>query len=58
MSLDTALDEIIKGNGTHFHPDVSAAVQRSVSKGEFKVIPQESLYAEAPVVGAFENPTT
>jgi hypothetical protein len=29
----------------------------AAGSGMLKVIPQESLYNDAPVVGAFENPT-
>jgi GAF domain-containing protein len=57
MSIEVALGEIAKGRGTHFHPAVADAVLEANEKGTFKVIPQESLYADAPVVGAFENPT-
>jgi len=57
MPIDVALAEIAKGRGTQFHPAVADAVLLSAGRGEFKVIPQESLYENAPVVGAFENPT-
>jgi GAF domain-containing protein len=57
MSIEVALGEIAKGRGTQFHPAVADAVLEAHEKGLFKVIPQESLYANAPVVGAFENPT-
>ena len=57
MSIDVALGEISKGRGTHFHPAVADAVLEAYEKGSFKVIPQVSLYEDAPVVGAFENPT-
>ena len=56
LSMEVALAEISKGLGTHFHPDVAAAVLKSAQRGEFKIIPQESLFADAPVLGAFENP--
>ena len=57
MSLEVALGEIGEEAGKQFHPDVAEALLDSAGKGEFKIIPQESLYKEAPVVGAFENPT-
>ncbi|TMD08883.1 MAG: GAF domain-containing protein [Chloroflexi bacterium] len=57
MSLELALAEIGKEAGQQFHPDVAEALLDSAGKGEFKIIPQESLFKEAPVVGAFENPT-
>jgi hypothetical protein len=30
----------------------------AVTNGTFKVITQQSMYADAPAIGAFENPTT
>jgi HD-GYP domain-containing protein (c-di-GMP phosphodiesterase class II) len=57
MSVEAALGEIAKGRGTHFHPAVADAVLEANEKGDFKLIPQVSLYEDAPVVGAFENPT-
>ena len=57
MSIEVALGEISKCRGTHFHPAVADAVLEAHEKGQFKVIPQESLFIDAPVVGAFENPT-
>ena len=57
MPIEVALAEIAKGRGSHFDPAVADAVKASAAIGNFKVIPQESLYRNAPVVGAFENPT-
>src|SRR6202022_1843590 len=56
MSEEIALAEIQKGAGTHFHPAVAQAVLISARKGDFKVIPQESYFKDAPLLGAFENP--
>ncbi len=58
MSLEMALAEIAKGRGTQFHPAVADAVVIAARRGAFKVIPQASLYADAPAVGAFQNPTS
>ena len=57
MSIELALGEISKCRGAQFHPAVADAVLEAHEKGAFKIIPQESLYIDAPVVGAFENPT-
>jgi GAF domain-containing protein len=57
MSLEVALDQVRKGAGSHFHPDVAEAVLDAVNNGTLKVIREESMYKEAPAVGAFENPT-
>ncbi len=57
MSLEVALSEVQKGAGTHFHPDVAEALLDAVQSGALKIEPQESRYKDAPVVGAFENPT-
>jgi HD-GYP domain-containing protein (c-di-GMP phosphodiesterase class II) len=57
MSLDVALEQVRKGAGTHFHPDVAEAVLDAAAGGALKLIPQESLYRDAPAIGAFENPT-
>jgi len=57
MSIEVALGEISKCRGSHFHPAVADAVLEAHEKGLFKIIPQESLFIDAPVVGAFENPT-
>ena len=57
MSLEVALDQVRQGAGTHFHPDVAEAVLDAAHNGTLKVIPQESLYHDAPAIGAFENPT-
>jgi HD-GYP domain-containing protein (c-di-GMP phosphodiesterase class II) len=58
MSLDVAIAQVSEGAGTHFHPDVAEAVLDAAQSGTLKVIPQESLYRDAPVVGAFENPSS
>jgi HD-GYP domain-containing protein (c-di-GMP phosphodiesterase class II) len=58
MSLDVAIEQVREGAGTHFHPDVAEAVLDSAHNGTLKLIPQESLYHDAPTIGAFENPTT
>ena len=57
MSLQIAVDQVRTGAGTHFHPDVAEAVLDAVTNGSFKLITQQSMYADAPAVGAFENPT-
>jgi len=57
MSLQIAVDQVRTGAGTHFHPDVAEAVLDAVTNGSFKLVTQTSMYAESPVVGAFENPT-
>jgi HD-GYP domain-containing protein (c-di-GMP phosphodiesterase class II) len=57
MSLDVAIDQVREGAGTHFHPDVAEAVLDAAHNGKLKLIPQESLYRDAPTIGAFENPT-
>ena len=56
MSMEVALSEITKGAGTHFHPEVAEAVLEAARTGALSIAPQESLFADAPVVGAFENP--
>jgi len=58
MSLDVALAQVRDGAGTHFHPDVAEAVLDAAHNGTLNLIPQESLYQDAPTIGAFENPTT
>jgi HD-GYP domain-containing protein (c-di-GMP phosphodiesterase class II) len=57
MSLQIAVEQVRAGAGTHFHPDVAEAVLDSVNNGSFKVIAQQSMYVDAPTIGAFENPT-
>jgi HD-GYP domain-containing protein (c-di-GMP phosphodiesterase class II) len=57
MSLEVAIDQVRLGAGTHFHPDVAEAVLDAVATGKLKLIPQVSLYKDAPKIGAFENPT-
>jgi HD-GYP domain-containing protein (c-di-GMP phosphodiesterase class II) len=56
-ALDVAVEQVRAGAGTHFHPDVAEAVLDATHNGSLKVIPQESLYKDAPTIGAFENPT-
>ncbi|HEV2028699.1 MAG TPA: GAF domain-containing protein [Candidatus Dormibacteraeota bacterium] len=58
MSMEIALEQVRKGAGTHFHPDVAEAVLDAVNNGTLKVIREESMYKDAPAVGAFENPTS
>ena len=58
MSLEVAVDQVRKGAGTHFHPDVAEAVLDAAQSGVLQLIPQESMYKDAPAVGAFENPTS
>jgi GAF domain-containing protein len=58
QALDVAVEQIRAGAGTHFHPDVAEAVLDAAHNGTLKVIPQKSLYSNAPRVGAFENPTS
>ena len=57
MLITAAVDEVRAGAGTQFHPDVAEAVLDAVNNGTLKVVPQESLYENAPKIGAFENPT-
>jgi HD-GYP domain-containing protein (c-di-GMP phosphodiesterase class II) len=57
MSMDVAIDQVRQGAGTHFHPDVAEAVLDAAHNGTLKVVPQESMYRDAPAIGAFENPT-
>ena len=56
MSMEVALDQVRQGAGTHFHPDVAEAVLDAAHNGTLKLIPQQSLYSDAPAIGAFENP--
>jgi HD-GYP domain-containing protein (c-di-GMP phosphodiesterase class II) len=58
MSLDVAVEQVRAGAGTHFHPDVAEAVLDAAQSGKLKVIPQVSLYKNAPVGEAFENPVS
>jgi GAF domain-containing protein len=58
MPLHVAVDQVRAGAGTHFHPDVVEAVLDAVQSGSMKLIPQVSLYKDAPVMGAFENPVS
>jgi HD-GYP domain-containing protein (c-di-GMP phosphodiesterase class II) len=57
VPLDIAVEQVREGAGSQFHPDVVEAVMDAALSGVLKVIPQESLYRDAPAVGAFENPT-
>jgi HD-GYP domain-containing protein (c-di-GMP phosphodiesterase class II) len=57
MPLQVAVEQVRAGAGTHFHPDVAEAVLDAIANGTLKLIPQKSLHPDAPVVGAFENPT-
>jgi HD-GYP domain-containing protein (c-di-GMP phosphodiesterase class II) len=57
VPLDIAVEQVREGAGSQFHPDVAEAVLDAALSGLLKVIPQESLYRDAPAVGAFENPT-
>jgi len=56
MSIEVALSEIAKGAGTHFHPAVAAAVLEAARSGALTVAPSDSMFVDAPVIGAFENP--
>ncbi len=56
MTLDVALEEVRRGAGTHFHPDVAEAVLDAAATGKLKLVEQRSMHPDAPVVGAFENP--
>ncbi|HET7466042.1 MAG TPA: GAF domain-containing protein [Candidatus Dormibacteraeota bacterium] len=58
MSLEVAIDQVRQGAGTHFHPDVAEAVLDAAHNGTLTIIPQESLYKDAPAIGAFENPVS
>ena len=58
VPLDIAVAQVREGAGSQFHPDVAEAVLDAAQNGLLKVIPQESLYRDAPTVGAFENPVT
>ncbi len=58
MPLEVAIEQVRAGAGSHFHPDVAEAVLDAAHSGALKIIPQESLYHDAPAIGAFENPTT
>ena len=56
MSLEVAVDQVREGAGTHFHPDVAEAVMDAVAAGTLRIVPQQSMYKDAPTIGAFENP--
>jgi HD-GYP domain-containing protein (c-di-GMP phosphodiesterase class II) len=58
MPMEVAVEQVKAGAGTHFHPDVAEAVLDAAQSGKLKVIPQVSLYKNAPVRGAFENPVS
>ena len=57
MPLEVAVEQVRAGAGTHFHPDVVEAVLDAVGSGTLKLVAQKSLHPDAPVIGAFENPT-
>jgi HD-GYP domain-containing protein (c-di-GMP phosphodiesterase class II) len=57
VPLDIAVAQVREGAGSQFHPDVAEAVLDAAHSGLLMVIPQESLYSDAPAIGAFENPT-
>jgi HD-GYP domain-containing protein (c-di-GMP phosphodiesterase class II) len=57
MSLQVAVEQVRIGAGTHFHPDVAEAVLDAAHNGTLKVVESKSMYADAPTIGAFENPT-
>ena len=57
MSIELALAEIQHGAGTHFHPAVAEAIASAYRNGTLKLIRSESLFKDAPAVGAFENTT-
>lgn len=58
MGLEVALAELERGAGSQFHPDVAQAAIEAAATGKLKIIPAPSRYQDAPVVGAFENPTS
>src|SRR6266702_353803 len=58
MSLEVAIDQVRQGAGTHFHPDVAEAVLDAAHNGTLNLIEQQSMYKDAPAIGAFENPIT
>lgn len=58
MPLEVAVEQVRAGAGTHFHPDVAEAVLDAAHNGTLKVVTQKSMYANAPAIGAFENPTS
>jgi hypothetical protein len=58
MPMHVAVEQVQAGAGTHFHPDVAEAVLDAAQGGKLKVISQVSLYNNAPVRGAFENPVS
>src|SRR5437870_12955288 len=57
MPLEVAVEQVRAGAGTHFHPDVAEAVLDAVGGGTLKPAPQKSMHPDAPMLGAFENPT-
>jgi HD-GYP domain-containing protein (c-di-GMP phosphodiesterase class II) len=58
MPLQIAIDQVRAGSGTHFHPDVAEAVLDAAGNGTFKLVKSQSMYEDAPAVGAFENPVS
>ena len=57
MDLQVAVDQVKAGAGMQFHPDVAEAVLDAIHNGSLKVVASKSMYADAPAIGAFENPT-
>lgn len=58
MSLQVAVEQVRTWAGTQFHPDVAEAVLDAAHNGTLKVVESKSMYANAPSIGAYENPTT
>jgi GAF domain-containing protein len=56
-ALEVAVEQVRAGAGSQFHPDVAEAVLDAAHNGTLRVIAQDSLYKDAPAIGAFENPT-
>ncbi len=56
MSFEAAMTEVAKGAGTHFHPAVAEAMLAAAAAGDLRPLEQSSMYANAPSLGAFENP--
>jgi HD-GYP domain-containing protein (c-di-GMP phosphodiesterase class II) len=58
MPLEVAVEQVRAGAGKQFHPDVAEAVLDATRNGSLKLMSQTSMYATAPAIGAFENPTS
>ncbi|HEY2592873.1 MAG TPA: GAF domain-containing protein, partial [Chloroflexota bacterium] len=58
MPLEAAVEQVRAGAGKQFHPDVAEAVLDAARNGSLKLMSQTSMYATAPAIGAFENPTS